>query len=353
MSLIRVCSIPYASGSNPYLELLHAGLSSKGVQFLIPSSSVDDIMTHASDGMIIHFHWPSRLYSHSERDKMEQRVQKFVLLLNHIVSQGAHIVWTVHNLMPHEVLHLDLEVIARAALVKNCSAVITHCQRAAEEVAARFGDNIAIHVINHPDLSAAYPTPIPKNVSKSTLGYQNNPFIFLFFGLLRPYKGLDLVINTFNKLPSQNARLIVAGKPSESFNIGRLESAAAQDPRIRLYLSSISKECVAKLYGAADISLHCYTSILTSGSVVLAMGMSTAVVAPRIGCLEEIISQETGVLYEQNEPRSLEHVLNRVMNMNVEEMGVAGKQRVSLWSPQLIADQLLTVYLSVLGLGYP
>lgn len=349
---IRVCSIPYASGSNPYLELLHSRLSDKGVHFLVPSRSLDDIVTHASDGTIIHLHWPSRLYSRSQRDEMEQAVKRFILLLDYIVSRGARIVWTVHNLMPHEVLHPDLEITARTALVRKCSAVITHCQCAAEEVAARFGNNVAIHVIHHPDLSPAYPPPVPKNAAKSALGYLDNQFIFLVFGLLRPYKGLDLVLNAFNKLPSQNARLIVAGQPNQSFDISGLEFAASQDPRIKLCLSSISKERVAELYGAADVSLHCYKSILSSGSVALAMGMATAVVAPRMGCLDEMISQGSGVLYEPIEAMRLECVLDRVMNMNVDHLGANGKQRVSLWSAQLIADQVFSVYSSALELSH-
>jgi glycosyltransferase involved in cell wall biosynthesis len=124
----------------------------------------------------------------------------------------------------------------------------------------------------------------------------------LFFGGVRPYKGLKYLVDAFNLLESGNYRLIVAGEPKKGTeqyikDIQLAISRAGTGARIIQRLEFIPDDETELYFKASDVSVLPYTEIFQSGVLFLAYSFGLPVIATDVGSLsEEIIPGRTGML---------------------------------------------------------
>ena len=121
--------------------------------------------------------------------------------------------------------------------------------------------------------------------------------MFLAFGMVRPYKQVPALVETFRAVAGPDDRLVVAGNPNRDWLERAVRERAGDDPRVRLDLRFVPDDEVGDYFAAADAVVLPYRDVLTSGSAVLAMSFGRAVVAPRIGCLPWQVG-DGGVLYD-------------------------------------------------------
>src|SRR5215468_7258550 len=153
-----VCCVPVSSGTNPYIELVNDELHKLGVEFKTPVAGIDEIFIHLKHCSILHLHWPSRFYSKQTLEESVVRANRFVELLDYASSMKCCVVWTAHNLLPHDSVNQALDRYVRKELLKRCAAVITHCKKAARLIREEFEVDFPSYNIPHPDISSAYPT---------------------------------------------------------------------------------------------------------------------------------------------------------------------------------------------------
>jgi glycosyltransferase involved in cell wall biosynthesis len=125
----------------------------------------------------------------------------------------------------------------------------------------------------------------------------------------------------FREIELPHARLHIAGGKGRRFDLEPVLRHASEDPRITVLSDSVPRDAVAKLYAAADVSLHCYRNTLTSGSIPLAQSMGTAVVGPRVGCIEETVPKSCGILYDPEAAGGLKAAMLQAMSANVSRWG--------------------------------
>lgn len=154
-----------------------------------------------------------------------------------------------------------------------------------------------IHVIPH-GLYDQYPI-LEKERCLERLGIQGM-FVILFFGLLRPYKGVSYLIRAFETLPDairNNSVLLIAGEAWEDCDsVALLESSPAK-ASIRHYNSYIPDEEIPLFFSAADILVLPYTRASQSGVAHIGISYGIPIIASRVGGLEEGLGTYAGTRF--------------------------------------------------------
>mgnify|MGYP006284182989 CR=1 FL=1 len=194
---------------------------------------------------------------------------------------------------------------------------------------------------------ARYPPGAERDTARARMGIAPAETLFLLFGHLRPYKGIDELIHAFKQIPrTADAKLIVAGQPLSKELAFHIRSLSEGDERIILSLASVPQDRVSEYFAAADFQVLPYRTVTTSGAAVLGMSLSTAVVAPTIGCLPETIPREAGILFDRRASNGLRTALLEAISRRDEsaDLGRAGLARARQWSWDRIAEQTRDLY---------
>lgn len=161
---------------------------------------------------IIHFHW---LHPYLIRDSLAGTVCRSLRFLAEVAalkSHGSTIAWTIHNLVNHNNTHPHCEQAFSTAFAKFTDACFVHSSATADATAARFSiPRNKLHVIPHPNYIGNYPNTITKPEARSNIDRPSEARVFLFLGLIEPYKGVEDLVEAFS-LFSSDAHLVVAGK---------------------------------------------------------------------------------------------------------------------------------------------
>jgi beta-1,4-mannosyltransferase len=281
---LRVLMFPKHS-DNPYLNTLTDRLEQRGAH-------VDDFtyaraLNERYD--VLHIHWPD-LHLHARswwRGLGKQLRLAFVFAL--FRKRKGRIVWTVHNLKPHERHDSVSEVMFPIWFPRLCTHVIAMTANGLAAAHAMYPPlrGKASAIIPHGDYRNAYPAARSRSEARKQLGLDDG-FTFLFLGNIRPYKNVPALIKTFHELPHRDIRLVIVGQPGERMNVDELTQLIADDKRIQLRLEFVADREVPLYMGAADSVVLPFDSVLNSGSVLLALSFSRPVIAPRLGSLPEI-----------------------------------------------------------------
>jgi glycosyltransferase involved in cell wall biosynthesis len=175
--------------------------------------------------------------------------------------------------------------------------------------------------------------------------------VFLFLGLLRPYKGLEELLPAFRSLPDPNAALLIAGRPRPSDYAAHLAEQAAYDPRVLLHPHFVPVDEVQVWMNAADAVVLPYRQITTSGAAMLAWSFGKPVIAPALPAFLEPMAAAPflGLLYDPAAPNGLADVLRQAVAIDWQ----THHQPILAWARQFdwpgIGDQFAALYQQVIG----
>lgn len=225
---------------------------------------------------IIHFHW-LRL---SLFDLL------YFLLLRAMTK--AKIVFTVHNVLPHEVNTIDKTLYP--FIYKQVHYFTFHSNSAKEKIESLFKSNIKNY-----DIIPHY----GYQVGISSTQCINNSI--LFFGTIRDYKGLDILLQACTYINSDNNwTLNIFGKPE--MNLDALYKYAAStglDKKILWNIGWIDSDKIDEIFNKHEIVVLPYKRIDNSGLIHLAMSYGKPVIASNLGSLSDIITdEENGLLFK-------------------------------------------------------
>jgi glycosyltransferase involved in cell wall biosynthesis len=198
--------------------------------------------------------------------------------------------------------------------------IFVHTQKMKDELLADFGvRERAVTVIRHPINNAFPDTNLTPAEAKRRLDIGDNERAILFFGKLKPYKGLEYLLDAFRLLVERTGsyRLIVAGEPkkgSEEY-LDRIRQAISRefDPtRIILRVQFIPDDEMEVYLKAADVLVLPYKEIFQSGVLFLGYSFGLPVVATDVGSFrEEIIEGKTGFLCRPGDPGDMAKTLEK------------------------------------------
>jgi beta-1,4-mannosyltransferase len=301
------------SDSNPYLRLLSTALRQCGVTVGIMPVVLSEqwlATVKPSGPSVLHFHWPSYGYSDNNRTQMAGYVHCWAQTLARAKSLGFKIVWTAHNLYPHEQIHADLEQEARQVLLDACDSVIVHCCAGAELLRTHFNLKASQVVIPHGHYCGIYGEAVEMRAARRALGLsEEDGIVYLSFGQIRPYKGLERLLNVFASLPEDVGTLLVAGPVKDAAVARQIIRQGHSYKNVIVHPFFIPDSEVSLYLGAADLLVLPYADVLTSGTAVLAHSMGRPVIAPALGCMSEMIPAGTGWLYDSDSENGLRDAL--------------------------------------------
>jgi glycosyltransferase involved in cell wall biosynthesis len=265
-----------------------------------------------------------------------------------IKAYGKKVVWTVHNLKNHEGKHESLEIFFSSVLAHCVDAIIAHCQSAKREISKiyKVRNKGKIVVIPHGNYLTIYKNDVLRDKSKTRLNVSPGDLIFLFLGHIRLYKGVLELIESFRRIDGNCSKLIIAGKLEDQELAALMKKKVNGNTNIRLIPEFIFDDEIQIYMNAADIVVIPYRNILTSGAAILAMSFGKAIIAPKIGCLQDILDNSGSFLYDPVEKDGLLNALREAMGSRekVREMGHHNLDLAKKLSWRDIASTTFEVY---------
>jgi len=242
--------------------------------------------------------------------RRRRQLSRLFAQLERYRAQGGKIVYTVHNLEPHEeVGRIDAWGMSR--MMALADGIHVHDRSTADALAKMTGRTTGVCVIPHGHYIGSYPCTVDREEARRTLGLPSESFVYLNLGLMRPYKGLEELLLAFAANPDPALRLMIAGKPADPAYAERLRRLALDDPRVQLHPRFIAPEEVQFFMNAADACVLPYRQITTSGAAILAFSFGLPVIAPAIGAFPHLVAPGRGILYRPEDPDGLPAALTR------------------------------------------
>ena len=327
---LRIASFPPPIPQNPYQRLLYEGLALEGVT-LVDSSPLRVRWLVASRGRVdvLHFHWPEIYYRHRGANTRARvvlswiRLALFTTRLAAARLLGYRIVWTVHQVSPHESPSPGLDHAGTWMLARMSHLLVANDRVTAVAAASRLGLARMPAVVPHGSYVGVYPPGRPRDEMRRELGIEPGALVFLSLGHLRRYKGLDLLLDAFAATAESvpDAVLVVAGLPVDGSGAAEVAAAAAADARIKPLLGFVPDEGVAELFAAADAAVLPRADGGTSGALVLALSHGVPVVASDLPVYSELVSAAgAGWLFEPGDRAALSAALEEVAAEPVEQL---------------------------------
>jgi O-antigen/teichoic acid export membrane protein/glycosyltransferase involved in cell wall biosynthesis len=297
---VRVLALP--RDPNPYQGLLYGEMRRLGVRvsyigeptrsrtlnlLLLP---LELLAGRIAGARLVHLHWVFAFTLPGEsRFPVLRRLSYawFRVWLRTCRVLGMRLVWTAHNVLPHQPVFAD-DVSARRALVDASDLVLAHSKSALAELAVLGAVPSRSAVIEHGPLG-----PAPSAGALRTPGTGDGPRRFLFFGKVEEYKGVEDLLAAFLALPDDiPARLTVAGQCGDPELRSRVQELARRGGgRITLRLEHVPDTDVPPLVSAADAIVLPFRRVTTSGSAVLALSHGRPLVVPDLAGLADLPDQ--------------------------------------------------------------
>lgn len=142
----------------------------------------------------------------------------------------------------------------------------------------------------------------------------------LFFGVIRPYKGLEDLIEAFNALPEDQINrywLTIVGETWENWTTpADMIAQSRYGDRITFINRYVHDEEVGSFFAAADAVVLPYHRISTSGPIHIAMGYGLPIVATNVGGIPETVAgYEGAILIPAHDPERLSDAILQVVDM--------------------------------------
>lgn len=320
--------IPDARNNNSYQTNLLNSLSKEGVSTYFDGGSViGSIMKYRPD--VLHIHWPYPFLIANSRFTTVIKSTSFICGLSILKILGMKIVWTVHNISDHEGKFKSLELLFSKILVRLCDKLIVHCPSAKMEVEKIYGMHSSIVIIPHGNYIGQYKNTMTDSQARYELKLNTEDIIFLYFGQIRPYKGVLELIDTFKKLKCKEAKLLIVGKPLNDEIATEVLNSSKDDDRIKNILEFVPDDDIQIYMNAADIVVLPYKNLLTSGAAMLAMSFGKPIIAPNVKCIADTLDDEGSFLYSKEDglPSTIQNVLGKdrivLQNMGIHNLQLA------------------------------
>ncbi|HQW23437.1 MAG TPA: glycosyltransferase [Bacteroidia bacterium] len=211
-----------------------------------------------------------------------------------------HVIAITDNVIPHEKRPGDSAF--TGYFVRNCDAFVTMSKSVLNDL-SKFTSSAKKKFIPHPVYNI-FGQAIPKSEARKKLSIQNDEKLILFFGFIRSYKGLDLLIEAMSDpaLRDLNVKLLIAGEFYEDRKpyLDKIASIENGD-RFILHTEFIGKESVKDYFCAADLIVQPYKSATQSGITQIAYHFGRPMLVTNVGGLAEIVTDKrVGYVTERN-----------------------------------------------------
>lgn len=254
-----------------------------------------------------------------------------------LLPRGRPVVLTAHDILPHE--PLPGQRWGQRRLYRSVDAVVVHSQRGRERLvneASVDPDKIAVipHGVLAPD--PATPATLPPELD----GTDARPVV-LCFGLIRPYKGVDVLLEAWRGV--DDAQLWIVGTPR--MDLAPLRAQATDS--VRFVPRFVTEGELIACFTQADIAVLPYRRADQSGVLNTALAFGTPLLVSDVGGFDEIAALGAARLVPPGDPDALRAALVALLADAPERARLSAGARAAAAGPlswDAIAAQTIAVY---------
>ena len=224
-----------------------------------------------------------------------------------------------HNVLPHE--SNPLQTLLTKYAFRSARLFIVHSSQDRRDLLQLKPDALVKQGC-HPTYSEfASMTSSTHSDARNKLGLPQEENVLLFFGLIRQYKGLGVLIDAMTLLSGRlSCQLVIAGEfyDDKTKYLAQIDAAGLSES-VRVVDEYIANEDVADYFLASNVVVLPYLSATQSGIVQIAFGMATPVITTDVGGLPEAVDHgKTGFIVPSNDSKALADAIVRFFDDDVE-----------------------------------
>jgi glycosyltransferase involved in cell wall biosynthesis len=223
---------------------------------------------------------------------------------------GCKVVLICDNVIPHE--HRPFDTALTRYMLNAADAFVVMSKSVMEDL-RRFRADAPARLIPHP-LYTHFGEPIDRLEARRRLGWGEDERVLLFFGYIRRYKGLDMLLRAMPEIKAKTqARLVVLGEFYEDRGpYDRIIADGGIKGDVTMTGDYVPSESVGVHFSASDLVVLPYRSATQSGIVQVAFQLERPVLCTRVGGLEEMVTDGvTGLIIPPEDEEALVHAVER------------------------------------------
>ena len=227
------------------------------------------------------------------------------------MRKHCKVISILDNVVPHEPHFFDTPL--TRYFLKGSTGSVTLCEAVSKDL-LKIRPDADFTVIQHP-LYSHFGLKKDRREAEIKLGLAAGKKNILFFGLIRTYKGLDILLEAFGKLP-EDYQLIIAGEPYGSFDKYQeiIDRLPGKD-RIFMDLKYIKDSEVTDYFSAADVAVLPYRSATQSGISSVSYHFEVPMIVTDVGGLKETIGDRgTGLVASEGTPEAIHAEILKYFN---------------------------------------
>lgn len=327
---------PYYSG-NPFQALLYSGFPDRAL-VAAPTFRIEDLRRVTCGWpvdlpLVVHLHWLNQVLGRASGDaEADQAVGQHAELLDLLKSRGAKLVWTIHNVLPHDLRFEAQEVRLRQDVIDRVDLVHVMSPRTLELTSEWFTLPVErMYHCDHPGYQGVYPDWISRTDARRRLQVPDGAVALLLTGAIKPYKGLLELFEAVDRVSADRPGsivLLVAGKPDVSSETAEFIARASRHPAVRLLPGQVPDVDVQVLMRACDVVAVPYRRSLNSGVLALALSWGRPVLLPDNAGSVPLVAAgpgraPAGVIYAGDQPQALEQGVRECLTLDLDAAAAA------------------------------
>ncbi|MCU1260520.1 MAG: glycosyl transferase group 1 [Bryobacterales bacterium] len=315
---LRVLMMPDYRAGNPYQRLLASALEPLGVTVSFPKGYRRGLPIWRAAlqerAQVLHLHWLSPYLKGRNFLSHILYAGKLCFDLCLVRMIGVRIIWTIHNRVSHEAQFPLIEQFVQNLVSRIAGRVIVHSDSAMRDMlhAHMPLDRARVCVIPHGHYAGAYSARVPTLEARRAMGWEADKMVFLFFGMVRPYKNVERLVEAWRSSPelAERATLVIAGEAVDPVYHHQIAGLARGVCGLKLQLARIPDQQVHLYFSAADVVVLPFTRILTSGSLLLSMTFAKPLIAPDLDMISETLHGADDLLYDSQDNDGIRKALH-------------------------------------------
>ena len=246
---------------------------------------------------------------------------------------GCKVLFICDNVLPHEKSPLDRAL--TSWLFKAGDYFIVQSKSVEKDLLSLL-DAPSYKFVPHP-VYEIFGKGVEKSAARRKLGIRDDEKVAIFFGYVRKYKGLHILLDAVASIPAGlNFKLVVAGEFYDDERPYREQIARLGiEDRVKLFSDYIPNEDVALYFSASDVVVLPYVDATQSGIAQIAYNFEKPVITTNVGGLAEVvIDGRTGIVIPPNSPEKLSAAMARFFDEGLGESlaaGVAEQKKLYSW----------------------
>lgn len=239
----------------------------------------------------------------------------------------------LHNVIPHEPHWFDAPL--TRYFLRACQGFVTMTSSVEKDLLRLKPE--APHIVCHHPIYTHFGPRMEREAAARKLGVEPGRKTLLFFGLIREYKGLDILLEAFRELPEEY-QLIIAGECYGPFDKYReiIDSMPGKE-RVKVFEGYVKDSEVSPYFSASDLVVLPYRSATQSGISAVACHFGVPMLVTDVGGLkEEVGAAGTGIVAERPEPSVIkEEILRFFADESIRkgcEVAMARQRELLSWS---------------------